>query len=83
MSEYETYCIALVEALASGCSVYAIYHPSLEWAKDVVNFVETMDDLFDAIKSPVVSNSVLWVETNYSWNVLRKAYCELLSIDKP
>ena len=83
MSEYETYCIALVEALASGCSVYAIYHPSLEWAKDVVNFVETMDDLVEAIKSPVVSNSVSWVEKNYSWNKLGQAYYELLNMTKP
>ena len=74
MSEYETYCVGLLEALSAGCSVYAIYHPSLEWAKEVVNFVKNMDDLFIAIKKPIISNNFKWVEENVSWNILKSKY---------
>jgi len=79
MSEYETYCVGLLEALSAGCSVYAIYHPSLEWAKEVVNFVKNMDDLFIAIKKPIISNNFKWVEENVSWNILKSKYENLLT----
>ena len=80
MSEYETYCVGLLEALSAGCSVYAVYHPSLEWAKDLVCFVDTIDDLFEAIKNPTTNNNFQWVMDNMSWSKLRKDYENLIAL---
>tara|TARA_R110002012_G_scaffold134072_1_gene287319 strand:- start:14760 stop:15845 length:1086 start_codon:yes stop_codon:yes gene_type:complete len=80
MSEYETYCVGLLEALSAGCSVYAVYHPSLEWAKDLVCFVDTIDDLFEAIKNPTTNNNFQWVMDNMSWSKLRTDYENLIAL---
>jgi glycosyltransferase involved in cell wall biosynthesis len=81
MSEYETYCVALLEAIACGCSCYAIYHPCLEWARGRVHFVEDMDELFEAIKNPVLcrENNMEWIKQYYSWDGLREDYQHLLT----
>ena len=79
MSEYETYCVALLEALAVGCSVHVIYHPSLEWAREGVCFVNDMDELFEIIKNPVAVNNFEWVVDNFSWAVLKDKYVALFN----
>ena len=80
MSEYECAPVAFVEALASGCSVYAIRHPSMEWAEDYVHFVEDMDGLFEAIKNPHPQPcAVDWVRENNSWDALKERYVEILN----
>ena len=80
MSEYETYCVALLEAIACGCYCYAIYHPCLEWARGKVHFVKDMDELFEEIKNPVLfqDDNQAWVTKCYSWNGLRDDYQHLL-----
>lgn len=79
MSEYECAPVAFVEALASGCSVYAIRHPSMEWAEDYVYFVDDMDGLFEAIQTAKPQpNAVDWIEKNNSWNALKDAYMRVL-----
>ena len=60
-SQYETFCVALLEALACGCDVYALNSARIEriggikWAEDVVTFSDSYDDICNQI---INSNSL-------------------------
>ena len=76
MSDYETYCVALLEAASAGCTVYAIRRDGLEWAEDLVHFVPDMDSLIEAIQPEnlVIKDSHELVESQFSWNALKSQY---------
>ena len=80
-SKYETYCLAILEALASGCSVYATHHKGMDWAKDYITFAENLEGLIELINNPTHKDYSQSIVENFSWDVLKPKYLDLLMSD--
>ena len=78
-SQYETFCAALLEGVSCCKNVYANYHESMEWAKDVVVFSENHMEMCDNInrKKTLDVDGYQFVKDNYSWEALKPKYYEM------
>lgn len=81
MSDYESYCVALLEALSAGCTAYVIKREGLMWAEGLVHFVDDMDELIESIKNPVPLNVFDEVKSRLSWDSMRSEYERVLGKD--
>jgi len=72
-SKYETFCVALLEALACGCEPLCIRHPALEWASPYVRFYDSLEEMAEALATlddePYESHSES-IHNTHSWRVL-------------
>ena len=72
-SKYETFCVALLEALACGCEPLCIRHPALEWASPYVRFYDSLEEMAEALATlddePYESHSEI-IHNTHSWRVL-------------
>ena len=82
-TKYDTYCYAMVEAMASGCWLFLGRHPLYDDGRPCFRF-ETDDEAIELIEENmdlskgVCEASVQWVRDNYSLEVYRKAMADLI-----
>ncbi len=72
-SKYETFCVALLEALSCGCEPLCIRHPALEWASPYVRFYDSLEEMAEALatldEEPYEAHCE-GIHNTHSWRVL-------------
>lgn len=82
-TKYDTYCYAMVEAMASGCWLFLGKHPLYDDGRPCFRF-ETDDEAIEVIEENmdlskgICEASIQWVRDNYSLEVYRKAMSDLI-----
>ena len=82
-TKYDTYCYAMVEAMASGCWCFLGNHPLYDDGRPCFRF-ETADEAVQLIvenmdvSKGICEEAVQWVNDHYSYDTYRKSITELI-----